>query len=223
MESPEHDNEVVKLRKQLQCLEQENDDLQSYVRRLEATEEDLNHKIERAEEEVVFAQQELEYFREEHAMCPLEEIDDLRQNLQKYKNVVSRLLSVVDLPDVTQESAETFSDVEANELESELDSRNGDTDDIVQENAGDTDELNCAAHGENEQKWTDVVEKLRSEIRTKSEQLQAVEHDYEEFMVTSYNVEKALASESSSLKHSIAALQTENARLQHLLVTGRKS
>ncbi|CAI5719818.1 unnamed protein product [Hyaloperonospora brassicae] len=223
MQTPEHDDDAVaKLRQQLQCLEQENDDLQSYVRRLKATEEDLSHRIERAEEEVVFAQQELEYFKEEHVISPAAQINELRGNLQRYKTVVSRLLSVVDIPDVMPDDPAFCSHVETDELEL-VTHRHRNTDDVVEASAGRHDDQYCAPHDGSDQAWANVVDNLRSEVRTKNEQLQAVERDYEEFMVASYKVEKALASETTNLKHSIAALQTENARLQYLLVTKRNS
>ncbi|CAI5703600.1 unnamed protein product [Peronospora effusa] len=224
MQTPEHDDDTAKLREQLRHLEQENDDLQSCVRRLKATEEDLSHKIERAEEEAVFAQQELEICQENHEQSDsrsAEQIHDLTAKLQEYQNVVSRLLSVVGIPNETQATGKSL-DVEENELE--LKPCNENTDDTGKANARKVDENNGhAAQFVSDQKWIDMVESLRTEMQTQTEQLQTVEDNYEEFMVASYEVEKALASENTDLKHFIAELQTENAHLQHLLQTERDS
>ncbi|CAI5735635.1 unnamed protein product [Peronospora farinosa] len=224
MQTPEHNDDMAKLREQLRHLEQENDDLQSCVRRLKATEEDLSHKIERAEEEAVFAQQELEICQENHEQSDsrsAEQIHDLTAKLQEYQNVVSRLLSVVVIPNETQATGKSL-DVEENELE--LGPCNENTDDTGKANARKVDKNNGhAARFVSDQKWIDMVESLRTEIQTKTEQLQTVEDNYEEFMVASYEVEKALASENTDLKHFIAELQTENAHLQHLLQTERDS
>ncbi|CAI5745029.1 unnamed protein product [Peronospora destructor] len=201
MQTPEHNDEMAKLREQLRHLEQENDDLQSCVRRLEATEEDLSHKIERAEEEAVFAQQELEIFQENHEQSDSQsakQIHELTAKLQEYQNMLKQMNS--------------------------SSTHNENTDDTGKATARKDDEHNgCAAQSVSDQKWIHMVESLRTEMRTKTEQLQTVGDNYEEFMVASYEVEKALASENTDLKHFIAELQTENARLQHLLQTKRDS
>ncbi|CAH0475236.1 unnamed protein product [Peronospora belbahrii] len=223
MSTPEHNDEIAKLREQLRHLEQENDDLQSCVRRLKATEEDLSHKIERAEEEAVFAQQELEISQENYkqtASRSAEQVRDLTAKLQKYQNVVSCLLSVVGIPNVAGETGKA-SDAQENALE--LESYNKNTDDPGDENAAEDDKTNGASRFVSDQNWMNVVERLQTEIRTKTEQLQITKDGYEEFMVASYEVEKALASENTSLKQFVSTLQSENAHLQHLLQTERNS
>ncbi|KAG6616486.1 kinesin-like protein [Phytophthora cinnamomi] len=84
--------EVAQLRQRLQRLEQDNDDLQTCVRRLEATQEDLDNKLERAEEQIIFAQQEFDDFNCEVEVATKrlrDQIQDLTAEVKMYKTFLS--------------------------------------------------------------------------------------------------------------------------------------
>ncbi|KAG7384414.1 hypothetical protein PHYPSEUDO_002602 [Phytophthora pseudosyringae] len=90
--------QVAQLRRKLQLLEQENDDLQMCVRRLGATSEDLSCELERAQEECIFARQELESFEDEVQEAAVQSHNQIRSmevELEEYKTLVRYLLMTV--------------------------------------------------------------------------------------------------------------------------------
>ncbi|KAF1779608.1 hypothetical protein GQ600_25189 [Phytophthora cactorum] len=166
--------QVTQLREQLRRLEQENDDLQSSVRRLEAMEKDLKHKLDRAEEELIFAQQEMQQ--------SADQVCNLAAKLEAYENVMDRLLTAAGIPAVKK-----------NKTEHDVD----------------TDQAALVVHGDamKEATTTQEAEKLRAELKAKSEKLQTIEDNYEELMVASYEVERAFVSENEELKRLIEKMQ----------------
>ncbi|KAE9336110.1 hypothetical protein PR003_g12678 [Phytophthora rubi] len=95
MQLSSRSGEVTQLHQRLQRLEQENDDLQTRVRRLKATQEDLDNKLERAEEQLVFAQQEFDDFEsqvEESTQQSRDQIQDLTANVTMYQTFLSYIL-----------------------------------------------------------------------------------------------------------------------------------
>uniref|UniRef100_H3H2M9 Uncharacterized protein n=1 Tax=Phytophthora ramorum TaxID=164328 RepID=H3H2M9_PHYRM len=199
--------QVAQLRQRLQALEQGNDDLRIKVRRLEGTEEDLAHRLERAQEEVVFAQLELEVFAEEAGQATTtsnSRIRDLTAELDKYKALVGFVSRVI--------AGECDSDEDA---EGPLNTASGNP--AVSKKA-DT----IKATGKSEQELFEVVKNLRAELQIKTEQLQTTEDRYDKFVFASHELEKALASENADLKTSRAEVQAENVLLRCLLQTERE-
>ncbi|POM76276.1 Hypothetical protein PHPALM_6503 [Phytophthora palmivora] len=226
MHSPQHEDEAVQLRQRLRHLEQENDDLQSCVRRLEATKEDLSHKLECTQEEAVFVQQELDILKEKHEQTASEsasQICDLTTKIQVYENVLNRLLTVVGIPNLPHETGGKELELELSNAEAD-DSGEGARQDggnnFVMN--GGTDEVTrtaTATPAAPEQKWINLMDHLRDDLKTKTEQLQLTENSYEEFMTISYEVEKALVNDNEALKRLNEELQAKNEQLLNLLQT----
>ncbi|KAG7384415.1 hypothetical protein PHYPSEUDO_002603 [Phytophthora pseudosyringae] len=229
MHSPQHDDdEMVQLREQLRGLEQENDDLQSSVRRSEATQKDLTHQLERAQEQVVFAQQQIESLNEEHEQAATPSAyRELTAKLDEYEGVMDRLLSATGIPNKPQEAEHYVeslgggTDVTGEETTRKVDGNNLadrsviDSPDFLSPRS--TTKATTTTAIESEKKWVDKVEKLRAELRATTEQLQTTENNYEEFSAASYEVENALVSENKDLKRLVEKLLAEKASLQHLL------
>lgn len=115
-------DEVTQLRQRLQRLEQDNDDLQTSVRRLEATREDLDNTLEHAEEQLVFAQQEFDDFKdvaEETSKQLRDKIQDLTASLKIYHQTLFSCIVQTGVPyaassfdkttDIVKEAQETQS------------------------------------------------------------------------------------------------------------------
>ncbi|KAL3664543.1 hypothetical protein V7S43_010295 [Phytophthora oleae] len=125
-----------------------------------------------------------ECVEEEAVLGPDDQIRELTAQLEEYETVMERLLTVAGIPSAVLTTGSR------------------------------KDEESHATHSANDRPTIDQVEILRVALKAKTELLQFTEDKYEEFMVASYEVEKALIHENETLKRLVNELQHENARLQ---------
>ncbi|KAG1695466.1 hypothetical protein DVH05_019622 [Phytophthora capsici] len=80
--------------------------------------------------------------------------------------------------------------------------------------SGNDEETHLGHHVNGTNTAIDQVKILRVALKEKTELLQLTEDKYEEFMSTSYELEKSLIHENEALKRLVNELRVENARLQ---------
>ncbi|TDH66909.1 hypothetical protein CCR75_006019 [Bremia lactucae] len=184
-----HDESI----QQLWRLEQENDRLNSCVRRFEATKIDLEHKLEQAEEKIVSLQHEVEKAKE--GIQPGKEaylqLCALRAQLKTHKSVLNRLLRVVEIPIKDEIDLLDQSIIDENE----------------QIDMPDSFHVDCNVQtAECRHEWSSKVETLRLKLQAKSDELQTTEDKYEEYRVASFEIERALVRENDTLKRLLCDL-----------------